>query len=273
MYADILLFVNFSADFLVLYVLGSILTLNKKLYRLCLGSLLGVVYAFICEVFLYEIPVLCMLWGIVIIPFICITAYKYTSAFSLLKQSCMFLLFSALLDGGMQLMSRILISLAGQTLLKNGMSPVMFTVLSCAVTVLTLGCTLIFKRVAVHDMQKILISTNGVQKHYFELMCDTGNILTDVYTGLLVIVIQKECAKRMNIDVGAYECMLEFGIRYIPVVTAVGNSTFACFKPYSIELIKSKKHIPLNAVVAFDNGGCTYNGADGIIPYQLIQNI
>ncbi len=268
-YADILLLVNFCADFILLYICGLVLTLNIKTYRLCFGAMLGALYCFVCEVLLYGTHYLYILFSLAFVPLICFTAYKYTSRLAFIKLCIFFLVACTLLDGGMQFMSRIIITLSSGALLKNGVSVLTFVILITILSAVCICIILLFKKSHIYKIQTLSISADGTQKHEFQLMCDTGNMLVDSYTGLPVIVVKKDKAKIFGFDVTD----IRYGARFIPVKTVSGDACFAMFKPCCIELVRSKRRIPISAMLAFDNGECTYNGADGALPYELIENL
>ena len=98
-------------------------------------------------------------------------------------------------------------------------------------------------------------------------MCDSGNLLTDPYCGLPVIILASDFTDKFD--------FLQCKTRYIPIKTAQGNGIIKAVKPEKLELITgSGKDIPLDAIIGFSNNNqADYGGTDGIIPSCLLDNI
>ncbi len=94
---------------------------------------------------------------------------------------------------------------------------------------------------------------------------DTGNTLTDVFTGLPIIVCEYESIKELfpeniqdffkNMDEVITSDILRFNkkVRPIPTSTINGDRTLPAFSPDSIVIVNDKKTIKVNAIVAVVN--------------------
>lgn len=283
-YADILFAVNLSADFIVLYACGKVLSLKISFVRLFAAALIGTVFAALCETVFFDKGAICITLGVLCVPLMCRTAYKQFGTVSFIKLCGLFVFLSMLLGGGMESISYMLIKLTkNAAFLKDGLSIKMFVLLSGVMSAATICFAKLFKRSkGSFETKKVFISADGTQRYGFELMCDTGNVLLDPYSRLPVIVLKKENISYFkdalysfkdseNIYFG--EKAIKSHIRFVPAKSACGSTVFAAFKPASTQIVKDGKSISVDAVVAFDNGGCTYCGTDGVVPYELTENL
>ncbi len=284
-YADVVLAVNFAADYLIMYISGRALSLKISRIRIAAASLAGALFALACELYMYDSTALEVVLGILImVPVMCKISYKTVRKAAFLKLCFVFVLVSLLFGGGMQLLSRILIEIStGCKNFSGGIDARMFVLLSGIMT----AVMMLFRRISglsktPSETAEVVISFDGQTKRDFNLLCDTGNVLTDPYSSLPVIVIKSACAQKApeiaDIARGIVadkDAALVSRVRYIPVKSACGTSVFCAVRPKSAFLKQNGgKLCPLDTVVAFDTGeDSTYCGTDGLFPYELSQNI
>lgn len=283
-YADVVLAVNFAADYLIMYICGRALSLKINRIRIAAASLAGALFALAYELYMYDSTAPGLILGILMIPAMCKISYKTERRTAFLKLCFVFVLISLLFGGGIQLLSRILIEIStGCKNFSGGIDTRMFVLLSGIMT----AVMMLFRRISglsktPSETAGVVISFDGHNERDFNLLCDTGNVLTDPYSSLPVIVIKSACAQKApeiaDIARGIVadkDAALVSRIRYIPVKSACGTSVFCAVRPKSAFLKQNGgKLCPLDTVVAFDTGeDNTYCGTDGLFPYELSRNI
>lgn len=283
-YADVVLAVNFAADYLIMYISGRALSLKVNGMKIAAASVAGALFALACELYMYDSTAQKLVLGILMIPVMCKISYKTERRAAFLKLCFVFVFVSLSFGGGMQLLSRILIGiLAGKKNFSGGIDARMFVLFSGIMT----AVMMLFRRISglskmPSETADVVISFDGQTERGFSLLCDTGNVLTDPYSSLPVIIIKSACAQKApeiaDIARGIVadkDAALVSRVRYIPVRTACGTSVFCAVRPKSAFLKQNGgKLCPLDTVVAFDTGeDDTYCGTDGLFPYELSRNI
>ncbi len=274
-YADILIVVNFCADFLVLYCVSKMLHLTAKTIRLAMGAGIGALCSLFYEIYAYNAHIFSIIFNVVCVALMCKAAFKYTSIGGFVKQCTSLFLVSMLLGGLMQYLVLLMVRLFENINVPNILDVKTFVLLACLASVIALKLSKVIGRGKVHITQKVVVHTDKQKSFEVTLMSDSGNILRDPYSSLPVIVLKNElCERHLNISLKDFvNVQSNVPLRLIPVKSACANALFFAFRPEGIELVCKGKSLPLQAVVAFDNGGCDYGGYDGIIPYELTSNL
>lgn len=283
-YADYLLAVNFAADYLIMYISGRALSLKTSGVRIAAAAFAGALFALACELYICDNTALKLVLGIVMIPVMCAVSYKTERKAAFVKLCLVFVLTSLLFGGGMQLLLRIIIGIsAGRKNFSGAADARMFVLLAGIMT----AVMMLFKRVSClsktpSETAEVVISFDGHTEQSFNLLCDSGNVLTDPYSSLPVIIIKSARVSKVpeisDIARGIIsdeDTAVISRIRYIPVRSACGTSVFCAVRPKSAFVRQSSgKRYPLDAVVAFDmQEDNTYCGTDGLFPYELSRNI
>ena len=215
---------------------------------------------------------------------LCLFSYIVSRFSAQLILLLLFYVCSAILGGGMQAAMYALIRLFGRTgLFKEGISFQTFAVLSGVLSAAAVAAGRIFKAGRPSKRVEADISFRNGLNERFCFICDTGNVLTDPYSGSPVIVMSAKAAERLKgLDLQTLLCdktpdgnaALDAHFRYIPARSACGTHVFPAFRPESIELIVNGKNIKADAVIALDaDKSNTYCGTDGILPAELVENI
>ena len=104
-YADILFMINFSADYLALYLTGKILCLRPRRIRLILAALIGAIYALPAMLFVRQAWLLLFLSAAVLCLMVWVS-FCYTGLRRYLRAILATLLISCLLAGAITLLYR-----------------------------------------------------------------------------------------------------------------------------------------------------------------------
>ncbi len=284
-YADSLWLVNFSMDFLALYICGRFLRIPLKPLRLILAAALGGVYGVMASV--AEFNRVTAAHGIISIISggICVFAMVAIGygikRLAALKASFTYTAVNVGLGGVMTALYSFAWRSSDMLGIKNtqpssSVSPLFFG----AAALISGGISLAYGKYRDRAMGRRKVSARltalGCSVD-LELLCDSGNLLCEPFGGRPVIVVSmaslskiipSELAKDLlngeNED--TFSAMYKLKASYIPVSGVMGKGMLICFCPEEIT-VDGKA---LEAAVAIDNQGGDYGGCDGIIPQVLV---
>lgn len=263
-YVDVLFLINFSVDYLALYLTGQLLRLPMRRVRLIAASVSGALYALWALLFCtYYALLLLTAIGAVILT--CLLAYPRGGWCVLKRTVFVCTMICAALGCLVLLLHRILAHLfAGYDIRDNGMKVLVFTALTAVSGVLiALGNHLISDvRGTKTVTARVLLGTYGGALH---LLVDTGNMVRDPVSGRHVIFMTAHAADR--IFGGRIERMDFYPERRraITVDAAVGKRTILAILPERVEAEGRCMEAYL-AVLPQD----TLRQYDGIFPASLL---
>lgn len=99
-------------------------------------------------------------------------------------------------------------------------------------------------------------------------LVDTGNLLRDPLTGLPVIVVSRQAARKLT-SLPAPGQLLP-GMRLISVRTAAGSALMAIFRPQLVRVLSGQTWREVRAMVGLSPDG--YEGAQALLPACLTED-
>lgn len=256
-YADLLFLVNFSMDFLCLFVSARLLRREMRMWRLLLSAAAGGVYSVaILFLPLDNFGAVMLDLGFCALMCLCAFGIKNGGAFGFFTSSAVFFGVSVGTGGLMtamySLLNRMDLPLDAVRENGDGISVWLFGLLAVISGVAaSLGGDL-FKTVSSDTVLGIKIEYKGASV-LINGMADTGNLLTDPITAKPVIVVDtdsvialvgEECAvaaARGDISSSVWEGG-DHRIRIIPISTAAGSAVLCAFVPDGITLTLKGKN-------------------------------
>lgn len=284
-YGDVLFLVNFSIDFLVLFLSGYFLHLKRRLFRLVLSSLLGGIYGV-----LILLPALS--WrGTLVIHFLmalclCLVAYAPVGRrmfFSLLLS----FFGAALLLGGVLTafygFLATIFDVSGTNAAVAGRKAELFLLYATLSALVIFGCGRALAKKKRRREMMVEVWEGGKSMTFCSLV-DSGNLLSDPLSGRPVILLRRQEALTLfpqealailekNVDESRLPMHLRRKIRVIPARGAVGEQLLLGFLPDDIYLYGrecEKNKYAVDAILAIaapgkeDFGGCA-----GLLPASL----
>lgn len=278
LYGDILFLVNFTMDFLTLYITAVIGHRKIKTGRLCLSSAVGAAYG-VAACFMNG-PVIFIIAVNLTVSFImCLIAYEKR----ILPCYALFYGIGCLLGGVMTALFGLLDGMSGAPTVSGSEDirtlPGKIPLGWMAVTALIIGIAAIAggrfvkKKGIARDCRVSVITDNG--SFIFEGICDSGNLLKDPLSGRAVIVLRK----REMLDILPDELKAIFesedpsglsrldtgaSVRLIPSSSVGGSKLLMGYLPKRVSIDGIEK----SAVLAMgdDNG---YDGRAVLVPAEL----
>lgn len=269
-YADTLFIVNFSMDFLSLFITGKLTHSSVRPIRLTISAVIGALYATLSVIFdsgdIYSRG----LWFAAFI-FCALTMCRISYSLGPKRLLPVFLAVNLGLGGLMSILFGAARRSGLVTDRSDGASPLMFLLfmlISGAVSLLY-GRLRVFggKRREVSSRITLLGETAGAR-----LLCDSGNLLCDPISSKPVIILApKIFGDRLPLelrtgetDIGALSGSLCTKLRLIPAQGVTGSRLLVGIVPDEV-LVDGNE---VDAIIALADG--SYDGCDGIIPEELI---
>ncbi len=264
-YADILFVINFSLDYLCLFIAGRLLNFKSTALRLILAAVMGGTYAFlpyITELAVYiSLPL-----NLVFAGLMCLVSFGKMPVKRFLLGAVTYIVSSALMGG----LITALYSLFGKS--HQGVyaetGAFGFALACFASALITFLYGALSKRKIHTKSAQINLYIEG-EKISARLLADSGNMVTEPFSSLPVIILSSSALPPPYDNPDHPDFPLK--IRAIPFGTASGKGCFLGFRPDKIEIVRlGKKPLPADAYIAIDTFGNGYSGYDGIIPTSIM---
>ena len=261
-YADVLFAINFSMDFLCLFLSGRILHCKIVKRRIVCSSLIGGAYGVMSVAFEMKTLVSFVIsFSVAII--MCLVCYNYTKIKSLLTSVLIFMFISTSMGGIMSVLFSLFNSVLADIIKKvsyewayNGARSIIIIALT-GIVALILTKTLSRRK----DIKTVMLTVNLNNTSYrLSGLCDTGNLLKEPFSGKSVILIgaYSRLGKEIN-------NISESKIRYIPYKDI--NSSGILKGVFPNEVSVNDKKVDVFLAVSRNKD---FNGNDALVPYAII---
>jgi len=270
LYADVLFLINFSMDFITVWLSAIISSRKRSPLRMTLSASIGGLYGVLCAYFSLG-GVQSIVSAALISLLMCLAAFgTLGSALSFFKQSALIWGCGALLGGVMTALLSLSQSPYQETVgagASGGMLSVIFALSTAAVYVgIRIFCSL-------KDRKTVFITATWRDRTAtFTALCDSGNLMRDPISGDPVIPVSKEiasklctkaiCSALLTFDT-AVLCEQKVNMRLIPHRTDGKNDIIAGFIPDEVTVTYEKKKNPVRCILAPRNCSKDYYGGHG----------
>lgn len=284
-YGDIYFLINFSMDFLCLYLVSAILHTKVGTVRLSLAAAVGAAYALAALLPFRSLPL--RLLSDLLTPFtVCLIAFGFGKPTLFIKRTALFFAVSFTSGGVMTALYYFANKfLKSREIVINGSVETVYSEIPLWVFALCAAlCALlsvIWSRISAKAVKTAVarvgvISPTG--KHEFDALVDSGNLLTDPLGGLPVIIAEKSLAVEiMPTEIGRLALSFSLSpaetesigksLRLIPYKSISGSGLAVGYIPESITVNGNK----VAAVIASINeDGRDFSGYRAIVPSALL---
>ena len=264
-YADILFLINFSLDYLCLFIAGRVINRGGKVRRLLAGAAFGGVYSFLP--YIAEFPIYISLsLHLGAAALICFIAFGKSDSRSFFLTLGTFFVTAALMGGLVTAFFNI------SSRYSEGLYAEVNAISFCAICILSAGIALAYgliSRKKIHTRSarlKIKVSGEEIEAN---LLCDSGNMVTEPFSALPVIIVSASCLPPPY-DMPESNAF-PLPLRAIPFSTSGGKGCFLGFRPDRIEIMYPLgKKKTVDAYIGIDTGGTGYSGYDGLLPTSVL---
>lgn len=257
-YADVLFLIDFTMDFLCLYVTCALMSVPAKLWRVVTAAAIGGIYSVLLQ-YLPETNFLLLLPLHIAVSFLLVFVSCGKSQFRrLAARVTVFFLTSAFVGG----IVTALFSLRGGSERVNGgmayaeISPLfLFAVAAFSVAASYVYGLVCRKRLSAQKAHAVV--RYGGKTVSLVLLADTGCHVVDPMTGKAVIIVSHRVFGNDKPEMN----------RVIPIKSAGGSKILEGFRPDEVKV----NGVNVDAVIASDDGSDAYSGCDGLIPIILMR--
>ena len=282
-YVDLLFLINFSMDFLCLFLTSRLLSRRLSLPRALLAAALGGLYA-ITELIAIPESIMAPFIDIGFCVLICFLAFfsKGERLVSVLVVSLSYILASALLGGIMTASFSLLNRYAPPISQENAEMPVwIFCLITVASTVTTLLGGHHLKKRASTTCAEVEIEFDG-RSVTFRAMCDSGNLLRDSISGKPVLIADARAAAPLFFgkyppstvwdatDLSTLPAPLARRIRLIPTSSIGGDRLMVALRPDKLLLHDKNGTHRVEALVGFAELSCALRECKALLPPELL---
>lgn len=262
LYADVLFVINFSMDFISLFLTAMVMHRKIQKGRILISSCLGGVYG-IFDIIVDLNPIIQILISITVSFLICIICFKEKKISSFLIMLAMFWGVSALLGGFMSLLYSAFNKIFYEYIKDYSYSEVyngarFVIIASIAIIASSVFSKMLIKRTSIKTTELIVETDSG---HYvLSGLVDSGNLLTEPLTGKCVILVSDN--GKLGEEILSYP---EYKMRYIPYNGVEKEGIIKGIVPKKVIINKSEKSAVI-ASVRKDN----FAGYDALVPSALV---
>ena len=286
-YADLLFLINFSMDYLCLYICARILHRKMSLFKMVIAAAVGGVYSIISLV-LDLGGAISLIIDIVVCILMCaiVFAEKSRRISSTLLCSFLFLGISMMTGGAMTAIFNLLnrFELPIDSIGEDGISPYLFAILAIISAIITLRGNDILSRKSTVTTCTLKVKIKQ-KEATFKALSDSGNLARDPLGGKPIIIVDRNIFSEIadlsffdELASGKTPQNLPYrNTRIIPIKTAVASSLLVAISPdkLTVELYDSKKKQTLSAeidaLVAPSELGEVGEGCNAIIPAEILK--
>lgn len=259
-YADILLLVNFSMDFLTLYLTGCLLHKPMQKRRLIaaafLGSAGGTVYSLTAEQNGIMGTLISVMLGLALSALMVRISFGRSSSKSSLLRDSLSVWGAGTLLGGIM---TFLLSLGEPVYMSGGNN---FLPSFAACFFVSIGMTRLFSTAKSKRCARVVVEALG-QKCAFEALCDSGSFASEPISGKPVIIVRKTVLGEWSDKLASDACSLR--LRMIPLHGIGGDCLLRGFLPDKVTVDGRE----VAAVIAIQESTGDFSGYDGIVPAVL----
>ena len=267
-YGDVLFVIDFSMDFICLFVAGKLSHERMRTWRVVLGATVGALYG--VTSLLYSLPTVVEIVVEIAAAFAVVAVALWRGrAARLLLQTALFYGASVLLGGAMTLIYSKLgkyktyIDVGGSVRTALGDVPLwVFALAAVASAILTKLLSSLMKRKNGAGTCRVELVLDG-RKYELTGLVDSGNVCVEPISETPVIFLSSKFHDAARAD------GLERGVFAVPVATAAGGGVVLAKKPESL-MIKTRRGFEARRALVAAGEREDYDGCDALVPLELL---
>lgn len=261
LYADILLAINFSMDFLSLFLCSIFLHLKVRKLRIILSSALGALYALLQMIIVLN-GASGIVVGIAVALMMIMIAFPYNSLKHTGVRLAVYLFVSSVLGGIMSLVYTCMNKILSSYIENYSYEQAYDTARLWIIISLTAIISVIFSRIITSKKEEVTAELTvkiGTKRYDLLGLVDSGNLLKDPLSGKSVVLVSK--SSQIGVEIEKIEDIYK---KYIPYSAIDGEGLLKGIVPKEI-LINGESAC---AIVATTNAG-NFGGYTALVPRNL----
>ena len=273
-YADVLFLVNFSLDYVSLYVTSRLMSLPTRMWRMCAGAAVGAVYA-VCALFWQTPEAVYIAATLAVSCVMCACAYRCRGLLGVGTAAVVLFAVGCALGGAMTAIYSLGDGYRGT--LEGGADTDPATgavvIVAAVAAVVCAAAGRIMKSRSGVRVRTLTVRT-GERTANMTALCDSGNLLRDPVSGRGVVIISASAAegivpRELTFDSALTDTdippAIKPRVRVLPVSNVYGRGILVGYRPDSVEI--DGREYDFLVAVSRENGG--FAGCDAILPAEI----
>ena len=282
LYIDVYFLINLTVDIISLYFATILSKTPTTTRRLIIASVMGALSA-VGVIFLPEIPLLKLIFGGLGLIFMGMITPKGVSFRRKIKFTMAFLVFEALVGGGVSLIWNLFDKYLSNAISDLEGGAVNRTMLFLSLIVLL--CIGVFKMMVsffsnIESEGHVDVEISFLDKcEVVSAFIDSGNLAKDPMDMCPVLLIKREIAKKLlpgNIvdlcDIDDMDRSIKKRIRLVPLSRGGATHVLVGVKPDQVRIRNKDRYEELSVTLAIDKEGGTYGGFMALMPSAALDN-
>ncbi len=280
-YADVLFCVNFSLDYVALYITGRLTSSPSSTARMCASAALGAAFA-VCALIFDMKGFLYVAASAAVCFLMCLCAYKKTDVIGCLGAAVLLFSVGAALGGAMTALSALTAGYR-DSVEGGGSEDVAVFAVAATASALTAVAARYARRRCFRGTREVTVKDGGISKTLTAL-ADSGCFLREPLSGRSALIVRANALSGVlpsiivdaasAEDVSASAALLPpemLGrIRLIPVTGVLGSGLLLGYVPDEIYVVSGKRRRQTDSILALSADKGRFAGCDAIIPGDLI---
>ncbi len=275
-YADVLFLVNFSLDYVTLYITGRLMSLSSNAWRMTAASASGAAFAVSALVFDLD-GWLYLVLSVLVTLLMCVCAYKRAGILGYLSAAVLLFSVGTAIGGAVSAICSIGKGYRDSLETDGSSDAVVFAVAALA-TALTAFSARAAKRRRGAVKKRVTV-TVGERSVTLDALADSGSLVKDPLSGAPVLIVRADAlrgilpesvceaaASGRPADVTVLDARDMARVRMIPVSGVVGSGLLIGYRPDSV-VVEGRE---ATCFVAVSNEKNSFGGCDAILPSELI---
>lgn len=290
-YGDILFIINFSMDFLSLFITGKIMHFRMGTIRMILAASIGAFYG-VASLFFSVGAVTGILIDLICALIICFVAHYHGSAVKTFAATALFYGVSMLLGGVMTAIYtkigryKSYIEVGGTLHTVFGDIELwVFFLIAIVSAIVTFFLQKMSHRRTDGKFCRVKMRFDG-KEYEFSGFFDSGNMVTEPISGKPVVFLSSDAVKKMNnadrkpifclcndINIDSIGDIAEHKKRdvcFVPLSTVSGGGLAVALRPERFEILIKSKYEERDVLVSSDENAADFCGAEALVPTSLI---
>ncbi len=272
-YADVLFLVNFSLDYVTLYITGRLMSLASSTGRMVLSSAIGAVFAVSALVFDMK-GALYVIMSAAVTFIMCVCAYKRAGGIGYIGAALLMFSVGTAIGGGVTAICSIGAGYRGSIEADPTEDAAVLLVAAVSAVITAFSARAAKRRRGV-GRQKVTLTVNG-SSVTLDALADSGSLVRDPLSCRPVLIVRADAVKGImpesvyaasgTCDVTLLDPSELTRVRMIPVSGISGRKILLGYRPDSVTVGKREA----DCIIALTDEKNGFGGCDAILPAELI---
>lgn len=279
-YADVLFLVNFSLDYVTLYITGRLMSLSSSATRMAAASAAGAAFAVSALVFDLD-GGLYVLMSASVTLLMCVCAYKRAGAIGYICAAVMLFSVGTAIGGAVSAICSLGAGYRDSLETDENGDAAVFAVAALATVLTAVSARLATRRRGA--VRRRVTVTVGERSTTLDALADSGSLIREPLSGAPVLVVRADAIRGIlphnvykaavseNVtDVSSLDVRDMSRVRMLPVSGVLGNGLLLGYRPDSVTVEGKHGQREVLCFLALSGEKNSFGGCDAILPSEMI---